>query len=97
MIAQLRPEIGGDRFCDLDGCKLDGTLSDRVPSQRGDSDAAGLFAVEKCLDLPVSFHAIGKTSPTGAVAWAEHWSHQRKNARRLNEQPGRTVQQMLSV
>ena len=70
MVAQLRAEIGGDRFCDLDGCKLDGALSDRVPGQRGNSDAAGLSAINERLDLTVSFHAIGKTSPTGAIAWA---------------------------
>src|SRR5215472_7897171 len=27
MIAQIRAEVGGDGFRDLDGCELDGTLS----------------------------------------------------------------------
>ena len=97
MIAQIGAKLGGDCFRDLDGRKLDRALSERVPSQRRNGDAARLPAVEQRLDLPVPFHAIGKTSPTGALARAEHRPHQRKNAGRLDEQPGRTVRQMLPV
>jgi len=72
VIAQIRAKRGGDRFGDLDGRKLDRTLSERVAGQRRNGDAAGLPAVEKRLDLPVPFHAIGKTGPTGTLARAEH-------------------------
>ena len=54
-------------------------------------------AVEKRLDFPVAFHAIGKTSPTGALPGSEHRPHQGKNAGGLDEHPGRTVRQMLPV
>ena len=68
VIAQLRAKIGGDRFRDLDGRKLDGALSERVSGQRRNGDAAGLSAVEERLDLPVPFHPLGKTRPAGALA-----------------------------
>src|ERR1700683_2038671 len=42
VIAQLRAKIGGDRFCDLDGRKLDGSLSERLSSQRRNGEAAGV-------------------------------------------------------
>src|SRR4029450_14056808 len=54
-------------------------------------------ALEKRLDLPIPFHAIGKTSPTGALAWPEHRSHQGENSGGLDEQPGGAVRQMLPV
>ena len=60
MIAQLRAKIGGDRFRDLDSRKLDGALSERLSGQRRNGEAAGLSAVEERLDLPVSFHSLGK-------------------------------------
>ena len=68
-----------------------------LPGERRDGDAARLPAVEQRLDLAVSFHAIGKTGPTGALARAEHRPHQGKNAGGLDQQPGRTVRQMLPV
>ena len=97
VIAQVRAKVGGDRLRDLDGRKLDAALSERVPGQRRNGDAARLLAVEERLDLPVAFHAIGETSPAGALARAEHRPHQGKNAGGLDEQPGRTVRQMLPV
>ena len=97
MIPQFGAEVGGDRFSDLNGCKLDGALSQRVMGQRRNRDPACLFAVEKRLYLTVAFHAIGKTHPTGAPAWAEHRPHQGKNAGGLGEHPGRMVGQMLPV
>src|SRR6202040_1894859 len=87
VIAQFRAKIGGDRFRDLDGRKLDGTLSERVPGQRRNGEAAGLSAVEERLDLPVPFHPLGKTHPAGALTWSEHWPHKGENARRLDEHP----------
>src|SRR5580658_4786422 len=84
VIAQLSAKTGGDRFGDLDGRKLDGALSERVASQWRNGDAAGLSAVEERLDLPVPFHPLGKTHPTGAFAWAEDRPHQRENAGRLD-------------
>ncbi len=39
MIAQFRAKVGGDRFRDLDGRKLDGALSKRVPGERRNGDA----------------------------------------------------------
>src|SRR5580693_4912378 len=53
VIAQLRAKIGGDRFRDLDGRKLDGALSESLLSQGRNGDAVGLSAVEERLDLPV--------------------------------------------
>src|SRR5437773_2476813 len=85
VIAQVRAEIGGDRFRDLDGCKLDGTLSQRVPGERRKGNALRRSTLEKSLDFPVPYHAVEKTGPTGALAWAEHWPHQGKNARGLDE------------
>ena len=70
MIAQFRAKIGGDRFRDFDGCKLDGALPNVLLSQRRNGDAAGLSAVEKRLDLAVAFHPLGKTGPAGALARA---------------------------
>ena len=69
VIAQLSAKTGGDRFGDLDSRKLDGALSERVPGQWRNGDAAGLSAVEERLDLPVPFHPLGKTHPAGAFAW----------------------------
>ena len=97
VIAQFRGKVGGDRFRDFDGCKLNAVLSERVPGQRRNRNAAGLSAVEHPFDLPVPSHAVGKTSPTGALARAEHRPHQGKNAGGLDQQPGRTVRQMLPV
>src|SRR5208282_5386749 len=71
VIAQFRTKVGGDRFCDLDGRKLDGILSKRVPGEGRNGDAGGLSAVEKRLHLSVPLHALGKTGPTGALAWTE--------------------------
>src|SRR5262252_4223069 len=85
VIAQLSAKTGGDRFGDLDGCKLDGALPEHVPGQWRNGDAAGLSAVEERLDLPVPFHPLGKTHPTGAFAWAEHRPHQGENAGRLDD------------
>ena len=68
MIAQVGAKVGGDRFRDLDGRKLDGALSERAAGERRNGDAAGLSAVEERLDLAVAFHAIGKTGPAGALA-----------------------------
>ena len=90
-------KVGGDRFRDFDGCKLDAVLSERVPGERRNRNAAGLAAVEHPLDLPVPSHPVGKTRPAGALAWAEHRPHQGKNAGGLDEQPGRPVRQMLPV
>src|ERR1700732_5059747 len=54
VIAQFRAKIGGDRFRDLDGRKLNGTLAERVPGQRRNGEPAGLSAIEEGLDLSVS-------------------------------------------
>ncbi len=97
MITQVRAKIGGDRFRDLDGRQLDGTLSKRVPGERRNGDAACRSAVEKRLDLPVPFHPLGEAGPTCALAWGEHWPHQGKNAGGLDEQPARVIQQVLPV
>src|SRR5215475_8406955 len=40
MIVQIRAEVGGDGFRDLDGRELDGTLSQHVPGDRRKSDTA---------------------------------------------------------
>ena len=97
MIAQWRAKIGGDRFRDLDGRKLDGALSNGLVSQRRDGDAAGLSAVDERLDLPVPCHPVGETHPAGALPRPEHRPHQGKNAGGLDEQPRRAIRQMLSV
>src|SRR4249919_1513275 len=96
-MAQIRAKIGSDCSRDLDGCKLDAILSEGMPGKRRNGNGADRPALEKRLDLPVPFHAIGKTSPTGALAWPEHRSHQRKNSGGLDEQPRRTARQMLPV
>ena len=97
MISQIRAKVGGDRFGDLDGCKLDPILSEVVLHKRRNGNRADRPALEKRLDLTVPFHAIRKANPTGALAWSEHWSHQGKNSGGLDEQPRRTVQQMTPV
>src|SRR5215471_1133820 len=97
VIAQLSAKTGGDRFGDLDGRKLDGALSERVPGQWRNGDAAGLSAVEQRLDLPVPVHPLSKTHPAGAFAWAEDRSHKGENAGRLDEHPGSAVRQMAAV
>ena len=53
--------------------------------------------LEQRLDLPIPFHPLGKTHPTGALAGAEHRPHQGKDAGGLGEHPGRVVGQMLPV
>jgi hypothetical protein len=68
VIGQLRPKVGGDRFRNFDRCKLDGTLSKRLLSQRLNGYALGLFTVEKRPYLAVAFHALSKTGPAGALA-----------------------------
>ena len=97
MIAQIRAKIGDDRLGDLDGCKLDAALSDRMAGERRNSDAADLLAVEQRLDLTVAFHAIGNARPARTLARVEHRTHQGKNAGGLHEDPLRAVRQMLSV
>ena len=87
MIAQLRAKIGGDGFRDLDSRKLDGALSERLSGQRRNGEAAGLSAVEERLDLPVSFHSLGKAHPAGALPRSEHRPHQGENAGGLDERP----------
>ena len=47
VIAQVGAKVGGDRFRDLDGRKLDGALSEHVAGERRSRDAAGLSAVEE--------------------------------------------------
>ena len=59
--------------------------------------AARRSAVEKPLDLPIPYHAIEKAGPAGALARAEHGSHQGKGAGGLHEQPGRMVRHPLPV
>src|SRR5262249_10549409 len=90
-------KIGGNRFRDLDGCELDASLSERVPGQRRNSDAAGLLAVEKRLHLAVPFHPVGKTGPTRALAWAENRPYQGINAGGLQKQPGWLVGEVLLI
>ena len=97
MITQVRAKVGGDRFRNLDGCKLDATLSERMPGQRRNGDAAGFSAVEERLDLPVPFHPFGKTHPAGAMPRSEHRSHQGENTGRLGERPRGAIRQMLPV
>ena len=97
VIAQVGAKVGGDRFRDLDRCKLDAALSEHVAGERRSGDAAGLSAVEERLDLAVAFHPLGKTGPAGALARAEHRPHQGKNAGGLDQQPGRAVRQVLPV
>ena len=66
VIAQLRAEVGGDGFRDLDGGKLDGALSERLAGKRRNGDLAGRDAVEKRPDLPVPLHLLGKTLSAAA-------------------------------
>ena len=47
VIAQVRAKVGGDRFRDLDGRKLDGVLPEHAAGERRNGDAAGLSAVEE--------------------------------------------------
>ena len=67
MIAQVGAKVGGDRFRDLDGRKLDGALSEHAVRERRGRDATGLLAVEKRLDLAVACHPLGETGPAGAL------------------------------
>jgi hypothetical protein len=97
VVAHVRTEAGSDRFCDLDGRKLNATLSDHIAGKRRSGDAVRPSAVKKRLDLSVASHAFGKTSPARALARAEHWSHQGENAARLDENPRCAVRQMLPV
>ena len=87
MIAQLGAKIRSDRFRDLDRGELDAALSDHVPRKRRNGETLGGFAIEKRLDLPVPFHPLGETLPTGALSRDEHGSDERENPRRLNERP----------
>ena len=41
VIAQFRAKVGGDRFRDLDGCKLDGALSERVAGREAKRRRSG--------------------------------------------------------
>ncbi len=97
VIAQVRTKVGSDRFCDLDGRKLDTALSEHAAGERRSGDPARRSAVEKRPDLSVPLHPLGKAGPTGALAWPEHRPHEGKNAGGLDEQPGRMVRQMLPV
>ena len=97
MIAQLGTKVGGDRLRNLDRCKLDAVLAERVTRERRIGDGAYACPVEKRLDFPVALHAVRKTDPARALARAEYRSHQRKDARGLDQQPGRTLRQVLLV
>ena len=66
MIVQLGAKAGSDRLGDFEGRKLDAALSDRVARERRDGDRARRSAVEKSLDLPISYHAIEQAGPAGA-------------------------------
>jgi hypothetical protein len=91
VIMQVCSKAGGDRLCDLDGGQLDSAAAEHALRERRCYDTPGRSAVEQRLDLPIPFHPLGKTDPAGSVARAEHRTHQRKNARGLNEQPTRAV------
>jgi hypothetical protein len=97
VIAQWCAKLGRNRFCDLYSRKLHATLAQAAPGQRRNGDAATRSAAEERFDFPIAFHAIGKTSPTGALSWSEQRAYERENARGLDEQPGRTLRQMLAV
>ncbi len=97
MVAQFRAKVGGDRFRDLQGGEVDAGRPERAPSQRRCGDTASVRAIEQRSDLPVALHAVGKAGPAGALAWAEDRSHEGKDARGLNEQPGLLLRQMSLV
>src|SRR5450432_4297756 len=97
VIAQLRAKTGGDCFGDFEGGKLDAALPDCMAGERRNGDGARRSAVKKPLDLPVPYHAIEKTGPTGAFARDEHGSHQGKGAGGLHQQPRRFVRYTLPV
>jgi hypothetical protein len=97
VIAQVGAKVGCNGFRDLDGRKLDRTLPEHVAGERRSCDAAALPAVQERFDLPVALHPLGETGPARALARAEHRSHQRKNAGRLDEHPRCPVRQMPPV
>ena len=98
VIAQIGAEVGGDRFGDLDRCKLDGTVSKCVPGRAAKRQhGTRLGAVKQRLDLPIASHAIGKAGPTRALARAEHRTDEGKNAGWLHQQPRCAIRQVPSV
>ncbi len=77
---------------------MDSGLSEHVPRERRNGDAAGLSAVEERLDLPVPFHPLGEAGPARAsLPRSEDRPDKGKNTGRLDQRPGRVVQQMLLV
>ena len=97
VISQVCTKFSSDRFRNLQRRELNGTLSKWVLEERRRRDATSLLAIEKCLDLPVPFHAVGETGPAGAFSGAEHWPDQGKNAGWLDEHPLLLFRQMLPV
>src|SRR5262249_26053797 len=97
VIAQIGAKVAGNSFGNLKRRELDPGLSEGSVGERRNYNAARLFALEHRLDFAVSFHAIGEAGPAATLARSEHRTHQRENAGRLNEQPGRMVGQMLAV
>ncbi len=97
VFAQIGTKAGGDRLRDFHRGKLDAGLAKRVAGERRNRDGARRSAVEKPLDLPVPYHAIEKTGPTGAFARDEHGSHQGKGPGGLHEQPRRLIRYTLQV
>ena len=83
VIAQFGAEVGGDRLGDLDGGELDGALAERLPGERRSRDAAGVAAVEECLDLAVAGHAVGETGPARALARREYRAPPAEKCRRV--------------
>src|SRR3954451_20845070 len=97
VVAQLGTESGGNCLGYFNGSELNGALTDRVTCERGGYQKKGRTSIEEALHLPVSYHAVEKAGPTGAIARTEHRSYKRKGTGRLNEQPARTVRHALLV
>ena len=97
MVVQVGAKTAGDGLADLDRRKPDRARREHILAERRGSHAASLLAVEKRLDLPVPFHAIGKAGPAGALSRAENRTDQGKNTGRLHQQPVLLLRQPLAV
>ena len=84
-------------FAIFDGASWMALCPSVLPGERRNGDGRACPRSRNALTSRFRYHAVGKTGPTGAVAWAEHRPHQGKGPGGLDEQPGRMVRHMLPV
>src|SRR3984957_20222204 len=97
MVVQVGAKSAGNGLGDLGRRKPDRARREHIFAEWWRCHASGTGPFEERLDLPVPFHAVGKTGPAGALSAPENRSDQRKNTGGLYQQPLLPLRQPLTV